>query len=53
MKNDKLTELEKDRVYHKCSLAETEIFRYKELLSPKLTLRDYNVHVGETLKNVK
>ncbi len=39
--------------YHKRSLVETAIFRYKQLLSPKLTLRDYHSQVGEALANVK
>ncbi|PCS21824.1 hypothetical protein BTN49_2647 [Candidatus Enterovibrio escicola] len=33
----------KYRGYHKCSLAETAMFCYKQLLSHKLTLRDYTV----------
>ncbi|PCS23381.1 Mobile element protein [Candidatus Enterovibrio escicola] len=45
--------MEKDRSYHKRSLAETETFRYKQLLSPKLTLRNYNAQVSEELPNVK
>ncbi|PCS21914.1 Mobile element protein [Candidatus Enterovibrio escicola] len=48
-----MTKWEKDRGYHQLSLAETAIFRYKQLLSSKLTLRYYNSHVGEALQNVK
>ncbi|PCS24269.1 hypothetical protein [Candidatus Enterovibrio escicola] len=40
LKEDKLAEWKKDRDYHKRSLAKTAMFRYKELLNPKLTLRD-------------
>ncbi len=29
------------------------MFRYKQLLSPKLTLRNYNAQVSEALANVK
>ncbi|PCS22472.1 Mobile element protein [Candidatus Enterovibrio escicola] len=29
------------------------MYLYKKLRSPKLTLRDYNVQVGELLANVK
>jgi hypothetical protein len=29
------------------------MYRYKKLLSPQLTLRDYNTQVGEALANVK
>ncbi|PCS22790.1 transposase [Candidatus Enterovibrio escicola] len=39
LKEDKLAEWKKNRDSHKCSLAETAMFRYKELLSPKLTHR--------------
>ncbi|PCS23720.1 hypothetical protein BTN49_0689 [Candidatus Enterovibrio escicola] len=45
--------MEKGLGYHKRSLAETTIFRYKQLLRSKLTLRDYNVEVGEVLANVE
>ncbi|PCS21765.1 Mobile element protein [Candidatus Enterovibrio escicola] len=43
-------EWKKDRGYHKQSLAETAIFRYKQLFNPKRTLRDYNTQVGEVLQ---
>ncbi|PCS23940.1 Mobile element protein (plasmid) [Candidatus Enterovibrio escicola] len=29
------------------------MFRYKQLLNPKITLRDYNAQVGEALANMK
>ncbi|PCS21875.1 Mobile element protein [Candidatus Enterovibrio escicola] len=29
------------------------MFRYKQFLSPQLTLRDYNAQVSEALVNVK
>ncbi len=29
------------------------MFRYKQLLSPKLILRDYNAQVGKMLANMK
>ncbi|PCS22900.1 hypothetical protein BTN49_1457 [Candidatus Enterovibrio escicola] len=35
-------EVEKDRSYHKGSLAETEIFCYEQLFSPELILCNYN-----------
>ncbi|OOE46824.1 IS5 family transposase, partial [Salinivibrio kushneri] len=38
---------------HQRSLSETGMSRYKTLLSPKLTLRNYNAQVGEALVNVK
>lgn len=37
----------------KRSLAETAMYRYKQLISPSLTLRDYNALVGEALAGVK
>ncbi|WP_146679110.1 hypothetical protein [Candidatus Enterovibrio escicola] len=53
MKKDKLAELEKDWGYHKHLLAKTAMFRYKQLLDPKRTLRNYNDQVSEALINVK
>ncbi|WP_375058591.1 hypothetical protein [Zobellella sp. DQSA1] len=35
------------------SLAETAMSRYKQLVSPKLSLRKYNGRVGEILSGVK
>ena len=35
------------------TLSETAMYRYKPLISPKLSLRDYNVQVGEALAVVK
>ncbi len=34
-------------------LSETGMSRYKTLISPQLTLRDYDAQVGEALANVK
>ncbi|AZQ11544.1 IS5 family transposase [Shewanella khirikhana] len=39
--------------YGKRSLAETAMYRYKQLISPTLTLRGYNAQVGEALAGVK
>lgn len=39
--------------YHHWSLSETSMYRYKQLNSPKLNLRDYNAQVGEALADVK
>jgi len=33
--------------------SETAIYRYKQVISPKLSLRDYNAQVGEALAGVK
>ncbi|WP_028025108.1 IS5 family transposase [Enterovibrio calviensis] len=53
LKSGELTAWKQDSGYHKRSLSETAMYRYKQLLSPKLTLRDYNAQVGEALANVK
>ncbi|WP_223824177.1 hypothetical protein [Candidatus Enterovibrio escicola] len=45
--------VEKGHGSSKNSLTETVIFRYTQLLSPKLTLRNYNAQVSEALVNVK
>ncbi|PCS21519.1 hypothetical protein [Candidatus Enterovibrio escicola] len=45
--------MENDRGYNKRSLVKTALFRYKQLLSPNLTLGNYNAQVGEALVNVK
>ena len=42
-----------DNDYHQRSLSETAMYRYKQLISPKLSLRDYNAQVGEALAGVK
>ncbi|BCV27449.1 hypothetical protein TUM3811_13090 [Shewanella algae] len=39
--------------YHQRSLSETDMYRYKQLISAKLSLRDYNGQVGEALAGVK
>ncbi len=39
--------------YHKRSLAETAMFRYKQLLNPKLTFHNYNAKISGALANMK
>ncbi len=39
--------------YHQRSLSETAMYRYKQLISATLSLRDYNGQVGEALAGVK
>lgn len=39
--------------YHQRSIAETAMYRFKQLIGPKLSLRNYNVQVGEILAGVK
>jgi hypothetical protein len=41
------------RGYHRRSLAETAMYRYKQLTSGRLSLRVYNAQVGEILANVR
>ncbi|PCS23632.1 Mobile element protein [Candidatus Enterovibrio escicola] len=53
LKEDKQAEWKKDRAYHKQLLAETAMFRYKQLLRTKLILRYYNAQVSKWLANMK
>jgi hypothetical protein len=53
LKNDELKQWKKRSGYHERSLSETAMYRYKQLLSGKLSLRSYNGQVGEALANVK
>ena len=53
LKNNQLAQWKKDNDYHQRSLSETAMYRYKQLISPKLSLRDYNAQVGEALAGVK
>lgn len=39
--------------YHKRSLSETAIYRVKQLLGGRLSLRNYNAQVGETYAMIK
>jgi transposase, IS4 family len=48
-----LEDWKQEKGYHQSSLSETGMSRYKTLLSPKLTLRNYNAQVGEALANVE
>jgi hypothetical protein len=53
LKGDALKQWKKDNDYHQRSLSETAMYSYKQLISSKLSLRDYNVQVGEALAGVK
>ncbi|PML80526.1 hypothetical protein BCT81_25830 [Vibrio sp. 10N.261.52.A1] len=46
-------EVEKRYGYHKRSLSETAMYRVKQLLGGKLSLRNYNAQVGETYAMIK
>lgn len=39
--------------YHQRSKAETVMYRFKQLISSKLSLRNYSAQVGESLAEVK
>ena len=43
----------KENQYHQRSKAETAMYRYKQLNSAKLSLRDYNAQVGEIMAGIK
>lgn len=53
LKSGNLEDWKREEGYHQRSLSETGMSRYKTLLSPQLTLRDYDAQVGEALANVK
>jgi hypothetical protein len=53
LKNDELKQWKKDNDYHQRSLSETGMYRYKQLIGDKLSLRNYNAQVGEALAGVK
>ncbi|WBA16829.1 IS5 family transposase [Salinivibrio proteolyticus] len=53
LKSGNLEDWKKEEGYHQRSLSETGMSRYKTLISPQLTLRNYDAQVGEALANVK
>ena len=53
LKSGKLKQWKMDIDYHKRSLSETAMSRYKQLASGKLSLRNYNAQVGEVNANIK
>ena len=53
LKKDELKQWKNHNDYHQRSLSETAMYRYKQLISPKLSLRDYNGQVSEALAGVK
>jgi len=52
LKNGQLKEWKTQSGYHQRSLSETAMYRYKQLISGKLSLRQYNGQVGEILAGV-
>ena len=53
LKSDELKRWKQENDYHQRSVSETAMYRYKQLISPKLSLRDYNGQVGEAFAGVK
>jgi hypothetical protein len=53
LKNEQLAQWKQDSDYHQRPLSETAMYRYKQLVNSKLTLRNYNAQVGEALAGVK
>lgn len=52
LKAGKLSDWKRESGYHRRSLSETAMYRYKQLINDKLSLRDYNGQVGEILSGV-
>ena len=50
---DELAEWKVENDYHKRSLSETAMYRYKQLISGKVSCRKYNAQVGEILAGIK
>ncbi len=53
LKAGELKQWKRDFGYHQRSKAETAMYRFKQLIRPKLSLRRYNAQVGEILAGVK
>lgn len=53
LKADELKQWKQASGYHPRSKAETAMYRFKQLISSKLSLRNYNAQVGEALDGVK
>ncbi len=52
LKQGELESWKRDNAYHLRSLSETAMYRFKQLLSDKLSLRCYNAQVGEIMAGV-
>ena len=52
MRKEGLAHWKKLSGYHRRSLAETAIYRFKQLLAGKISLRNYNGQVGEVMAYV-
>ena len=49
MRKERLAYWKKISGYHRRSLAETVMYRFKQLLAWKVSLRNYNGQVGEVM----
>lgn len=52
MRKEGLAHWKKISGYHRRSLAETAMYRFKQLLTGKISLRNYNGQVGEVMAYV-
>ncbi len=52
MHKEGLTHRKKISGYHRPSLVETAMYRFKQLLAGKISLRNYNGQVGEVMAYV-
>ncbi|GAB5991184.1 hypothetical protein AE1304_06430 [Aeromonas enteropelogenes] len=52
MRKEGLAHWKKISGYHRRSLAETAMYRFKQLLAGKISLRNYNSQVGEVMAYV-
>ncbi|MGL5304081.1 MAG: transposase, partial [Aeromonas sp.] len=52
MRKEGLAHWKKISGYHRRSLAETAMFRFKQLMAGQITLRKYNAQVGEVMAYV-
>ena len=52
MRKEGLTHWKQQSGYHRRSLAETAMYRFKQLMTGKISLRNYNGQVGEIMAYV-
>ncbi len=53
LKTGELEQWKADSGYHKHSIADTAMYRFKRLIVPKRSLRNYNAQMGKLLAGVK
>ncbi len=52
MRKERLPDWKKVSVYHRHSLVETAMYRFKQLLAGEISLRNYNGQIGEVMAYV-